>query len=151
MTNQKEIQISSNWTTFSLYAQAIICLIFLPVMGLAIASGEFHFGKILGLLGLMALVGFMVYQFIYVATAKVSDDKLILKKQFRPEKSYEFSKIGYPTSFQIKRTKYTSVKMKNNDGTFENYMIINSNAILSFENKDAEAVLMALPRMAAAK
>jgi len=38
--------------------------------------------------------------------------------------------------------------MKNNDGTLEKYLIVNSKHLLSFENKDAEQILLSLRNMA---
>jgi len=147
MNEQKEIKLSSNWTNLGLYAGAILCIAMLPIIFLILTEQKFHVGMIIGPLVFIALIGFIIYQFIYVCDARVVDDKLILKKQFRPAKSYSFDRIGYPTSFRLKNTKYVTVEMKNDDNSLEKYMIVNSRALLSFEKKDAEEALLNLRRI----
>lgn len=147
MTNYKEIKISSNWTGVGLYGGLILILIMAPIIVEASQAQEFHFGMILAGLIYLGLVGLMIYQFMYVSSAIISGDKLVLKKQFRPAKSYGFHQIGYPTTFNYKSTKYITVEMTNDDHTTEKYLILNSRGIFAFENKDAEGVLIQLRNM----
>lgn len=147
MTNFKETKISSNWTKVGLYASLILVLVMLPIIFTASQGQEFHVGMLIAGLIFLALVAFIVYQFMYVCDARIIGDKLILKKQFRPAKSYAFNQIGYPTSFNYKSTKYTTVDMKNEDHTTEKYLILNSRGIFAFGNKDAEGVLKELRNM----
>lgn len=144
MNTQKEIKLSSNWTNVGLYAGSFLVLLMIPVFIFLIKEQEFHIGMVIGVIFYLALIGFLIYQFLYVSDARIVGDKIILKKKFKPSKSYSFDKIGYPESFQLKRTKYITVPMQNDDGTIEKYLIINSNALLSFENKDAEQTLISL-------
>lgn len=144
MENKKEIKLSSDWTNVGLYGGGILCLIFIPIFFFVLTNQRFHIGMLIGGLGLLLLTGFVVYQFIYACDARIINDTLVLKKQFRLPKSYSFDRIGYPTSFQLKRTKYTTIEMTNDDNTQEKYLIINSKSLLAFENKDAEQILMSL-------
>lgn len=144
MENKKEIKLSSNWTNVGLYGGSALVLFIIPMLYFATEDQEFHMGMVLAGVILLVLIGFMVYQFIYVCDARIINNKIVLKKKFRPEKTYSFDKIGYPSSFQIKRTRYITVQMKNDDNTSEKYLIVNSTSILSFENKDAEQVLISL-------
>ena len=146
MENQKEIKLSSGWSNISLYGGAIL-LILVSVAIYLVAPREMTNGVIIGGIIYVALVCFMVYLFLYTSSAKVTDEKVILKKQFRPAKSYGFDKIGELSSFTIKRSKYTIVEMKNDDGSIEKYVIMNSNHLLSFENQDAEEILFSLKRI----
>ena len=148
MNNRREYKLSSSWTNVGIYGAALLCIIMAPVLYLTAAEQEFHFGLIIGPIIFLLLTGFVIYQFIYASDARIIGDQLVLKKQFRPAKSYSFDKIGYPTSFQLKRTKYITVKMTNEDGSEEKYLIINSNAILAFENKDAQQALISLRNLA---
>lgn len=144
MKNQKEIKLSSNWTTVGLYGGTLLFILITPVLFSLVQDQEFHSGMVIAGILFLALIGFLIYLFIYVCDARVVGDKLILKKQFRPSKSYSFDKIGIPKSFQLKRSKYIIVDMKNDDGTDERFLIMNSKSIISFENKDAEETLIRL-------
>ncbi|MBV7440544.1 hypothetical protein KRX57_03860 [Weeksellaceae bacterium TAE3-ERU29] len=146
MENQKEIKLSSGWSVISLYIGAIL-LILVSVIIYLFVPLKMDNGVIIGGLIYLMLFCFVVYLFMYMSTAKVIDGKVILKKQFRPAKSYEFDKIGELSSFRIKRSKYTTIEMKNNDGSIEKYVIMNSSALLSFENQDAEEILFSLKRI----
>ena len=148
MNTLKEIKLSSNWTNVGIYVGGLLCVGFIPVLYFVITNQEFHIGIVVGLLGFLLLLGFVVYQLLYACDARIIHDKLVLKKQFRNAKSYPFDRIGYPSSFQIKRTKYVSVKMKKDDNSLEKYLIINTNSLLAFENKDAQQLLLRLRNLA---
>ena len=147
MNNQKEIKLSSNWTNIGLYTGSLLTLIMIPILIFVVKYQEFHIGMVLAGILLLALVGFQIYLYAYVCDARVVGDKIILKKKFRPAKTYSFDKIGYPSSFQFKRTKYITVEMKNDDNTTEKFVIVNSKSLLSFENKDAEQALISLRKL----
>jgi hypothetical protein len=141
MSNQNEITLSSKWTNVGLYGGAFLIIFFIPVTFFSMAHQKFHGGMVLGMLVLLVLIGFLTYQFIFACKAQLSGDTLTLKKQFRPAKSYSLDKICSVSSFKHKRIKYITVVMLNEDGDTEKYLIINNNALLSFENKDAEQTL----------
>ena len=83
MNDQKEIKLSSNWTYIGLYLSAILCLAFVPIFLLMLTSGEFHIGMVIGTIVFLGLTGFVIYQFIYACDARIVNDKIVLKKQFR--------------------------------------------------------------------
>lgn len=151
MNDQKEIKLSSNWTNIGIYGGALLILICIPAVVFVMTYQEFHMGMVIAGLGFLLLIGFSIFLIVFACDARVIGDKLVLKKQFRSSKSYSFDKIGYPSSFKIKRTKYTTVEMKNDDKSIEKYLIVNSKALLSFENKDAEQILISLRNIARAK
>lgn len=144
MNNKKNLTLSSKWTNVGLYGGTILLLAIIPLLYSVMQDQEFHMGMLIAGLVLMGLIGFIVYQFLYVCKAQVIDDKLVLKKQFKPATVYTFDKIGGVSAFYIKRTKYINLKMENQDSSIEKYLIINSYALLSFENKDAEETLINL-------
>ncbi len=84
--------------------------------------------------------------FHFLSEVKTDGTQIRFKKIFRPEKVYTFDKIGYPSSFRYKRLLFTSVIMKNSDGTREKYLILNNNAWLSGENINAEEILLRLKK-----
>lgn len=144
MKDSKEIKLSSSWTYVGLFGGAILVLALAPMLIPIVKDNEFGLGTILAIIIFLAITGFLVYQFIYVCDARVIENQLVLKKLFKPAKSYTFDKIGFPSSFRIKRTKYITVEMKNEDHTVEKYLIINSSSILSLGKKNAEDILLDL-------
>ena len=133
MNNQKEVKLSSNWTNVRLYLGSIISLMMIPILIFIVKNQEFHMGMVLAGILFVALIGFQIYLHAYICDARVVGDKIILKKKFRPAKTYSFDKIGRISSFQLKRTKYITVEMKNDTRTIEKYLIMNSKSLLSFE------------------
>ena len=144
MTEQEETKISSNWTTVSLYASVLIIVVFVPIMIFTNKDRPFHMGMPIAILAISVLICLTAYQFMFVCTAKIVGDTLVLKKQFRPEKTYSFDKIGQPKSLQLGSTRYITFRMTNDDNTEEKFIIINSRAMLAFENRDAEQILLGL-------
>ncbi|MCF8713741.1 hypothetical protein JM658_02790 [Joostella atrarenae] len=151
MNNQKEIKLSSNWTNVGLYTGSLLTLFMIPILIFAAKEQELNMGMAIAGIIFLALIGSLIYLFIYTCDARIIEENIILKKQFRQPKSYSFDKIGYPTSFQLKNTKYISVEMKSDNSTTEKYIIINSKSLLSFENKDAEQALIDLRNMSRKK
>lgn len=141
---KKEIKLSSKLSTFSLYGGSILVLAIVPILVLTTRSGEISFRLIFTYAFFLAMVAFMIYLFKHTCSARVVGDQIVLKKQFRPAKSYSFDKIGYPRSFRLRSTKYTTFKMKNTDNTTEKFLIMNSRSFLAFEKKDAEELLLLL-------
>ncbi len=141
MSDQKETILSSKWTNAGLYGGALLILFIVPGSLFSMAHKRFHGGMVIAILVLFALIGFLIYQFIFACKAQLSGETLTLKKQFRPAKSYSFDKICSVSSFTLKRTKYITVVMLNENGSTEKYLIINNNSLLAFENIDAEQTL----------
>ena len=112
VNNQKEIKLSSSWGNVGLYGGALLCIMMITPIYLAITNQRFHIGMIIGLMLFLLLIGFVIYQFIYVCDARIIDNKLVLKKKFRSSKAYTFDKIDYISSFQLKTTKYITVEIK---------------------------------------
>lgn len=144
MNIEKEIKLSSNWTNVSLYLASFLLILMTPILFFVVKEQEFNIGMIFSGIIFLTLIGFLIYLFIYSCDTRIVGDKIIMKKQFRQSKSYSFDKIGHPTSFQLKRTRYITVQMKNNDNTSEKYLIMNTKSLLSFENKDVEQTLINL-------
>ncbi len=140
-----ENKISSNWTIPLVILLLVFWVIPIPVM---VFSGGIpdnpDAGKIVAGIIYLIMIGVIVYLFIFLAEVKLVGDDIVFKKMFRAEKKYSFDKIGYPSSFRFKRLKFTTVKMKDNTGKYDKYLILNNNALLSGERKDAEEILIAL-------
>lgn len=141
-----ENKISSNWTIPLVILLIVFWAILIPV--LIFFTGDTldgpDAGKIFAGIIYLIMIGVIVYLLIFLAEVKIVGDEIVFKKIFRAEKRYSFNKIGYPSSFRFKRLKFTTVKMKDNTGKEDKYLILNNNALLSGERKDAEEILLAL-------
>lgn len=139
-----EIKLSSNWTNLGLYGGSAILVIVVPFLIAVLGKQEFHMGWVVVCLVVFLYLGFIIYQFIYVCDARVVGNKILMKKKFRPAKSYTFDQIADTSVFHLRRTKYVHVNMGNADASAEKYLIVNATSIVSFEDKDAEEVLIRL-------
>lgn len=145
----KEITLSSKFTKVGLYLSVLIILVMLPVIfNLFSQSNEFHIGMLIAGVILLAMVGFLIYQFKFVSHAKIENNKLVFTKQFSAPEVYSFDQIDEVSSFRLKNTKYTTVKMKNRHNTIDKYMIINSKSLLFKDKVDAESELKRLKHSA---
>ncbi len=144
MKDPNEVKLSSGWTNVGVFGGAIVCLCITPLLYSIITKQEFNVGMVIAIGVYLLLSGFIIYQFLYVCDARVNTQQLTMKKLFRPAKVYSFDKIGEISSFRVKTTKYVTVEVENEDKSVEKYLIINSNALLSFEDKDAEDALIRL-------
>lgn len=104
-------------------------------------STHFHAGLIIAPIIGLALIGFLVYLFMFSCDAEIVGNKLRFKKLFRPETIIEASQIGYISSFRLKRTKFTRFEIKKEHNTIEKAVILNSKSIFSMGKKDAEELL----------
>lgn len=145
-----DFRFSSKYTTANVYISVFVVLFMLLVVWILARAGEFEmrWNTFLGIIIFLVLVFCLVYQALYICTASVVGDKLILKKMFRKEKVYEFSKIHSISSFRLKRNKYTLFKVKNKDYTDERFLILNTYPIFGTSCKyDAEEVLYNLQKL----
>ena len=143
----KEIRLSSKLTNLGLYGGSLLYLVMIPVIFKAIESKNFHIGMLFAGAVAIVMAGFLIYQFKYVCNAKIINNKLVLKKQFSSPETYTFDKIGDISSFRLKNTKYTTVKMKNRHQGFEKYMIITSKSFFFTDKIDAEKKLNQLKHL----
>lgn len=144
MDTSKEIRLSSSWEILKMYGACIFLMFAIPTT--IIASLEYEFNILMFILGAIYLmiIGLLSYSFKYACEAKIVDDKIVLKKQFRPRKEFSFDRIGEISSFQLNRTKYITFQILNDKNVYENYLIINTRPFLSFDNNNIEQVLLNL-------
>jgi len=147
MDNNTELKLSSSFTKTGLVIAAILFLLISPLGIFAMLDAKtFHFGMVLAPLISIAILGFLIYLFTNVCDAKLVGEQLVIKKFFKPEITINHSQLGYISSFQIKRTKYTTFEIKKGRNEFEKALIMNSRSIFSTDKTDAEAVLTMFKR-----
>ncbi|MCD8412004.1 hypothetical protein [Tenacibaculum finnmarkense] len=144
----KEIKLSSKFTNLGIYGGLLLVFILIPVLLAAIKNEEMNGGMLFAGIIFLAMIVFLCYLFLFVCSAKTENNTLLLKKQFRPIETYTFDKIGNISSFRLKTTKYTTVKIKKESGNFEKYIIINSKNLFFKDKIDAEEKLKELKGIA---
>ncbi|MBE7628621.1 hypothetical protein [Tenacibaculum piscium] len=142
----KNIKLSSKFSNLGLYASLLVLTIVIPTILNTVKNQGFNGKVIFGGIILFAMISFLTYLFMFVCSAEIKNNTLILKKQFRDPETYTFDKIEDITSFRLKTTKYTTVKMSKaprNQGV-EKYIIINSKSLFFKDKIDAEEKLKEL-------
>lgn len=137
-------RLSSKYTFIILYVIAFLMILMAPLLFIAVDFDKTDLGMILGMSVFSVLVAFTIYQFIYICSADIIGDKLVLKKHLRPAKTYPFSSIKQYSSFTLKRTTYTTVQLQNNDKTIEKYLIMNTHSLFATTNINVAATLQNL-------
>lgn len=140
METKKEIRLSSKWTNFNIYIELIAVLIGGYILFFRFIQNEFEVWMLIIGVQFLVFTAFFIYQLIYACEARVTNDKLVLKKLFRPSKSYSFEKIGNLRSFYA----YTLVKMENDYKVLEKYVIMNKVDFWVSEKNDPEQILISL-------
>jgi membrane-anchored protein YejM (alkaline phosphatase superfamily) len=145
MTKQNEIQLTPKWIKIVQKVGSVFfaLLFLLNVWILILKTIETETNVILGAVGSFLVLSFLATQFICISSAAIVEDKIILKKLLKPAKSYPVNDISSIEAVGFKHIKYIKVTMSNN-GKPDEYLIISTQLIAEFENKDAEQVLMSL-------
>ncbi len=148
---EKALQLSSSWTKFTIFFALFMFFGLIPVLFWAFPDAELNAGLIIIGIVHLTFLGFVVYYAANLAIVKVVGEKISFQKLFRPAKLYSFDKIGFISSFHLKRMKFTTVSMRSETGKKEKYIILNNNGILSFEKKDAQQMLYELVQLGTEK
>jgi hypothetical protein len=139
----EKMKLTSGYTKVGLIIGMIFSLAMVPVLIFVATHQDFHFGMIVGILVWLVLFGIILNLVIFNADVRVEDNKVILKKLFSKEKSFNFSEISSVKAMMVKRTKYTTVKFQT-EGKTEKFILINKIGLISVSNTDSEAVLRAI-------
>ena len=143
----KEIQVSSNWTKPMLVLMFLFWILgpIILYLFMFINFGfELKINVILSLIIALVLFGLTLYLTFSLSIVKIQGGEIKFKKMFRKERSYTFDKIGYSKTFRYKRLVFISTEMKNELGDFDEYLILNNNALLSGERINAKEILDSL-------
>jgi hypothetical protein len=141
----EKMKLTSGFTKVGLIIGMLLILAMVPVLIFVGTHQDFYFGMIVGILGWILLFGKVLNLVIFNADARVEDNKVILKKLFSKEKSFNFSDISSVNAIMVKRTKYTTVKFQT-EGKTKKFILINKIGLISASNTDSEAVLTAISK-----
>ncbi|MCD8403007.1 hypothetical protein [Tenacibaculum finnmarkense] len=144
----KSIKLSSKFTNLSLYLSLLAPILLIPIIFNTVINQGINGKIIFGSIIFLTFISFLSYLFLFVCNAKIENNTLILKKQFRTPETYTFDKIGDISSFKLKTTKYTTVKMSKTASIFEKYIIINSKSLFFNDKVDAQEKLKELKQIA---
>lgn len=136
----EEIKLTSPFTKVGIVIGFLLVIAMIPVFIFVGANQQFHFGMLIAPIMLAVLIGLVLNLVLFNSDAKIVDQKLVLKKMFRPEVRVEFSDIENITSHRFKSTKYTKVKVKTENKS-EKFLLMNKLSSLSVSNIDSEAIL----------
>lgn len=139
--SENEIRLSSKWTILSMLAILLLFIVGLPLIWFRQQSMRLEFMVVLSDLIVLVLFGFFVYLFVNVCTATIVGNKLFLRKLVGIKKEFSFSQVVKVSSITMRATKYIFVKVRNEAGRLENFIILNPVYMIPEKNKDAEKVL----------
>ena len=141
---KRKMTLSSRWTHRAFAFSIIMPLFFLALFTFLGVRSEFSPVILImsGFSGLLLLILPIAYSCLTIA--EIKGDRLQLKRIFGKEKEVQFSAIQDVTSFRISRTIFVTITIKNENNEPEKYSIMNSKALLSFENRNAKKILLAL-------
>ena len=141
---KRNLTLSSGWTKRAFVFSIIMPFVFLAIFTFIGVRSEFSPVILImsGFSGLLLIILPIVYSRLTIA--EINGDSLRLKRIFGKEKEVQFSAIQDVSSFRISRTTFVTVKIKNKSTEPEKYTIMNSKSLLSFENRNAKKILLAL-------
>ncbi|MCB0687155.1 MAG: hypothetical protein KDC53_11535 [Saprospiraceae bacterium] len=142
--DNQDIIITSGLVYFRLYIMVIIMALLPLVIIVDGFKGAFHAGMVIAGLIFLGIMGILIYQIIYTSTARIQDDRIILKKQFRSQRSYTFDQIRSIGALKLGGRQYITLKMRNDAGIEDKFLISKSNSILPGRNFNALQLLKSL-------
>ncbi len=95
---------------------------------------------------IIALFSYLFYLAIRMTKAKTENEKLILKKLFRPEQSFEYDQIAHISNTNQQLLKFVTVLMKQADGSTESFVILYNKSIFVQNKLDTVQILLQLQR-----
>lgn len=135
-------KISSEWTKPMLIINAVFG-ISLPIIVLYFGI-ELTGSAIFSLILIGSVIVLNIYLVLNLTEVTIHEDELRFKRVFGPERIYSFNQIGFTSSFMLHLLQFTSVKMYDEEGKAEKFLILNNFGLVSGENKDAKKVLLDL-------
>lgn len=142
MTKQKEITLSPNWIrTFQRIGNILLSIgIALNSWVIILKTVETEINVITGAIITLSVLIFITRQFIHISVAKITDNKIVLKRQFKPVEQHSFNKISAINSFNIGGIKYIKLDITESDKKLE-YIIISRRNISELKDIDAVQLL----------
>lgn len=129
LENGYTVELSSGFTRagaiFTVLAVGFLAVILLAVIEAGTMSKKLIAGSVLALLVYLSL-----YQLIYAATAELEGKQLRLKKVIGKRYEVDVNQVEKVSMFNLKNTKYSIIRFKDNNGNPAKALILNSNSPL---------------------
>jgi hypothetical protein len=125
------IQLSSDWTKFIVIGSVVV-----GVLGSLFVFLVFDRSKgtpttqFIGTIGLIAIVGLVIYQLVIAAEAVLVAKNLTLNKIIGKEYDINVDDIEKLSSFSTRRIKYTFIRFVDDEGKTQRALILNSNSFI---------------------
>ncbi|MCT4639390.1 MAG: hypothetical protein N4A72_16925 [Bacteroidales bacterium] len=145
MTKQREITLSPNWIrTFQKIGNILLSIgIALNSWVIILKTVETEINVIAGAIITLSVLIFIARQFIHISVAKITDNKIVLKRQFKPVEQHSFNKISAINSFNIGTIKYIKLDITESNKKLE-YIIISRRNISELEDIDVVQLLKSM-------
>lgn len=141
MKKNKRKRISSKISSITTLSLIGCSIALLGMLFVNLVEKEFHSGMLLAIALTLAVVAFTYYFTMYGCSAFIDEDKLVLKKMFRPQKEYTFDKIEKHFTYRLKNNHFTNLKMKEANGELERYCIFSTYNIFKLNKPSISEVL----------
>ncbi|SEQ46799.1 hypothetical protein [Myroides profundi] len=136
----QEKRLSYRYSLGHLILNILLTILFCSIATISHDVGDYWFVIIKYVITVLVTC-ITVSQVIYLCTAYIRGDKLILKKYFRSEKQYTAKQLVNIKKYKLGRIHLIMVSMKSVDGSIERYMIMNIYAWYAQSVYDAEEEL----------
>ncbi|AJA69151.1 hypothetical protein HX045_04020 [Myroides odoratimimus] len=136
----QEKRLSYQYSLGHLILNILLTILFCSIATISQDVGDYWFVIIKYVITVLVTC-ITVSQVIYLCTAYIRGDKLILKKYFRSEKQYTAKQLVNIKKYNLGRIHLIMVSMKSVDGSIERYMIMNIYAWYAQSVYDAEEEL----------
>ncbi|MCC9042924.1 hypothetical protein LNQ81_09580 [Myroides sp. M-43] len=137
---EQEKRLSYQYSLGHLILNILLTILFCSIATISHDVGDYWFVIIKYVITVLVTV-ITVSQVLYLCTAYIREDKLILKKYFRREKHYITKQLVNVKKYNLGRIHLIMVSLKGVDGSIERYMIMNIYAWYAQSVYDAEEEL----------
>ncbi|MEK6493099.1 hypothetical protein [Myroides odoratimimus] len=137
----QEKRLSYQYSLGHLILNILLTILFCSIATISHDVGDYWFVIIKYVITVLVTC-ITVSQVIYLCTAYIREDKLVLKKYFRSEKHYTAKQLVNVKKYNLGRIHLIMVSMKSTDGSIERYMIMNIYAWYAQSVYDAKEELI---------
>ncbi|WP_121967420.1 hypothetical protein [Myroides sp. N17-2] len=142
------MRLSYQYSFLVFLKNVLLGIVFLGVAWVRFSKFEpkWTFFEILTIIVVLVFSILIGSQALYLCSAYLRNDKIVLKKLLRGEKTYTAKQIVSIKKINMRGLHYVMVTMRNVDGTMERFMILNIYTWYAMSKYNAEEVLTELQK-----